>query len=217
MKKKNIVKIIIDIAMLILMILEYSKIYTGQLLHELFGVTLFVLFVLHNILNINFYKTLLKGNYNFIRILNTITNIAFLFCMLITIILGIPISQKVFAFFNLKGNMTMIKLHTIFGYWGLILLAIHLGLHLKTIFSRIKFKNTILKIIIFIMQVIIVILGIKFMIDTCLLEHLIGKYSFGNFNGNIYISLLENFVIILSISIIFYNIQKVILNSKRKK
>lgn len=217
MKKKNIVKIIIDIAMLILMILEYSKIYTGQLLHELFGITLFVLFVLHNILNINFYKTLLKGNYNFIRILNTITNIAFLFCMLITIILGIPISQKVFAFFNLKGNMTMIKLHTIFGYLGLVLLAIHLGLHLKTIFSRIKFKNNILKIIIFIMQIIIVILGIKFMIDTCLLEHLVGKYSFGSFNGNIYISLLENFVIILSISIIFYNIQKVILNSKRKK
>lgn len=45
MKKKSIIKMIIDILMLILMILEYSKIYTGGVLHEIFGITLLGLFV----------------------------------------------------------------------------------------------------------------------------------------------------------------------------
>ncbi len=96
MKKKNIIKMVVDILMLILMLLEYSKIYTGQLLHEIFGIALLVLFIIHNVLNINFYKALFKGKYNIQRTITTITDLAFLLCMFFTIILGIPISDKVF-------------------------------------------------------------------------------------------------------------------------
>lgn len=53
-------KIVIDTLMLILMLLEYSKLYTGQLLHEVFGILLLTLFISHNILNINFIKDCLK-------------------------------------------------------------------------------------------------------------------------------------------------------------
>ena len=69
---KKMFKIIIDILMIIFMLLEYSKIYTGQLLHEVIGIILFVLFVLHNFLNKNFYKNIFKGKYNFLRTFTTI-------------------------------------------------------------------------------------------------------------------------------------------------
>lgn len=213
MKKKSIIKMIIDILMLVFMLLEYSKIYTGQLLHEIFGITLFVLFILHNILNINFYKALFKGKYNLIRIITTIVNFEFLLCMLLTIILGIPISSHVFKFLGLDGNMTTRKLHTILGYWGLIFLSIHLGLHFKMIFAKLKnkiSKNLIVKIITYIIEIIIIILGIKFMINTNLWKHLTGEYSFGSFEGNLWLSLFKNFIIIISIGIIVYNLERYI-------
>ena len=126
MKNKKIVKMIIDALMLIIILLEFSKLYTGQLLHEAFGVALLILFIIHNILNINFYKNILKGNYNLLRVITTTTNILFLICMLLTIILGIPISSELFKELKLNGNTTIRKLHTILGYWNLILLSIHL-------------------------------------------------------------------------------------------
>lgn len=214
MEKKSIIKMIVDILMLVFMLLEYSKIYTGQLLHEIFGIILLMLFIIHNILNINFYKVLFKGKYNLIRIITTIVNFGFLLCMLLTIILGIPISSHVFRFLGLDGNMTTRKLHTILGYWGLTFLSIHLGLHFKMMFAKLKHKlskRLILKIITYILEIIIIIFGIRFMINTNLWEHLIGEYSFGSFEGNLWLTLFKNFIIIISIGLIVYDLENLIL------
>lgn len=221
MKKKSIIKMIVDILMLILMILEYSKIYTGQLLHEIFGITLLGLFVIHNILNINFYKALFKGKYNSQRIITTITDLAFLLCMLFTIILGIPISDKVFKFLGLNRNMLIRKLHTIFGYWGLVILSIHLGLHFKMIFSKISKKaknNKILRIVTYLIQILVMIYGIKLMIDNSLVDYLIGKSSFAIPSGNIVTSFINNLIIVFSVGLVTYNLEKLLIkNTKNRK
>lgn len=219
MNRKNITKIIIDISMLILMLLEYSKLYTGQLVHEVVGIILFVLFLIHNLLNISFYKNLLKGKYNISRSFMTVINILFLFCMIFTIMLGIPISEKVFRFLNLNGNMTIRMLHTILGYWNLILLAIHLGLHFRMIFSKLinKIKdNKLLKILLYIIQLIIVIYGIKTMFDTNLGLYLTGNASFA-IPSNIYLSLFNNLSIILAISVIIFQLQKILLKKEKNR
>lgn len=222
MKKKSIIRMIVDILMLILILLEYTKIYTGQLLHEIIGIALLELFIAHNILNIKFYKSLFKGQYNSQRIFTTITDLVFLLCMLFTIILGIPISEKVFKFLDLNGNMTMRKLHTIFGYWGLIILSIHLGLHFKMMFTRLNKileNNKIKKVVIYLIELIIIIFGIKVMIEMNLWDYLIGKASFAIPSENIVISIFNNFTIIISIGLIFYSIKKLLIknNKGRKK
>ena len=216
MKRKNIFRMIIDILMLIFMILEFSKIYTGQFLHELFGIGLFLLFITHNILNISFYKNILKGKYSLLRTITTIINILFLVCMLLTIILGIPISSEIFKGLNLNGNMTIRKLHTIFGYWNLILLSIHLGFHFKIIFVKLKNKikdKKAIKILFHIVEVIIVIFGIKTMRDINFGAYLIGKSSF-TIPTNIVLSLLNKFITVVSISILTYNFEKILLKKK---
>lgn len=216
---KKVFKIIIDILMIIFMLLEYSKIYTGQLLHEVIGIILFVLFVLHNLLNKNFYKNIFKGKYNFLRTFTTIIIFSFLICMLFTIILGIPISNEVFKGLNLKSNITIRKLHTILGYWSLVILSIHLGLHYKVIFAKLNnkiSKNKILKLVLYIIELLIVILGIKFMIDVNLVKHLTGQLLFGTFDGNMFLSILKNFVIVLSIGTIIYNFEKIIIKKRKE-
>ena len=209
-------KIVIDILMFILMLLEYSKLYTGQLLHEVFGILLLILFILHNILNIKFYKELLKGKYNLQRITITVINFLLLMCLLFAIILAIPISESIFKFLNLSANMTVRKLHTIFGYWSLILMSIHLGLNLKILSAKIKNKvkeRKIIKIILYIIELIIVALGIKAIIDTNLGLYLVGKASFA-IPTNAIVSFLNNFCIVATISIITNKLEKIL---KRRK
>ena len=204
-------KIVIDILMFILMLLEYSKLYTGQLLHEVFGILLLILFILHNILNIKFYKGLLKGKYNLQRITITVINFLLLMCLLFAIILAIPISESIFKFLNLSANMTVRKLHTIFGYWSLILMSIHLGLNLKILSAKIKNKvkeRKIIKIILYIIELIIVALGIKAIIDTNLGLYLVGKASFA-IPTNAIVSFLNNFCIVATISIITNKLEKI--------
>ena len=204
---KKVFKMIIDILMIIFMLLEYSKVYTGQLLHEVIGIILLVLFVIHNFLNINFYKNIFKGKYNFLRTFTTIINFSFLICMLFTIILGIPISNEVFKGLNLKSNITTRKLHTILGYWSLVILSIHLGLHYNLIFAKLNnkiSKNKILKLVLYIVEFLIVIFGIKFMVDVKLLKHLTGQLLFGTFDGN------------MSIGIIIYNIERLIIKKRKE-
>ena len=209
-------KIVIDILMFILMLLEYSKLYTGQLLHEVFGILLLILFILHNILNIKFYKGLLKGKYNLQRITITVINFLLLMCLLFAIILAIPISESIFKFLNLSANMTVRKLHTIFGYWSLILMSIHLGLNLKILSAKIKNKvkeRKIIKIFFCIIELIIVALGIKAIIDTNLGLYLVGKASFA-IPTNAIVSFLNNFCIVATISIITNKLEKIL---KRRK
>ena len=56
------------------------------LAHEILEITLFILFILHNILNYRFFTSLFKGKYSLKRIIRTTINILLLASMIITII-----------------------------------------------------------------------------------------------------------------------------------
>ena len=211
MKNKTYLKIIVDFSMLILMLMEYSKMYTGVFLHEIFGTTLLVLFITHNILNINFYLKIFEGKYSLLRLITIIIDILFLLCMCFTIALGIPISERVFRFMNLNGNITIRKLHTLFGYWGLILLSIHFGLHFKLIFAKLKRRiqnMKLIKVLLYLVEVTIIIVGLKKIFDLQLWLYLIGKSSFAIPSGNVLLSFVNNFMIVASLGFITYNIEK---------
>ena len=69
MKAKAKVKIIVDILMTALLMLVMGYQFWGDKAHEYLGVAMFVLFVLHHILNSSWHKNLFKGRYNRQRII----------------------------------------------------------------------------------------------------------------------------------------------------
>ena len=219
--KNKVYRMIVDFLMFIFMLLEYSKIYTGQLIHEILGIALLILFIIHNILNINFYKNIFKGKYNSSRTFLTIVDIGFLIFMALTIILGVPISKELFNFFSIANGSIISKLHILFSYWEMLFLAMYIGLHIKTIFAKLICKvkkNNFLKYVVILLQILIVIYGIKLFFNTNIINYLIAKSSFGNYTKNIWISLWNNFMIIFAIAIITYNFERIInLNNKGKK
>ena len=110
MKYKQVVKLIIDIAMyLIFVALMQEHLWDG--LHEWLGIALFTLFIVHTILNFRWYQSLFKGKYTPTRTTSAVINIALFAAMLC----GMVSSVLVF-----------------------VLMSLHLGLHLAPFANKLK-------------------------------------------------------------------------------
>ena len=135
---------VIDIFMTIALMLLMGYQFWGETAHEWFGAAMFILYILHHILNRNWYKTLFKGRLSALRIFSLITDIALLLLMLMQIYSSIVISRHVFAFLPINGGMAFArKLHILSAYWGFILMGFHIGQHISVILSVIRKKRNI--------------------------------------------------------------------------
>ena len=140
MKKR--IKLITDIVMICLlpMLMAYSLI--GEKFHEIIGTAIFILFIVHHVMNRNWYKALPKGKYNGGRIFRTILDLLLLVFMLLQPISGILMSKHLYIFLPvLPISAKAREIHMLFAYWGFVLMGIHLGTHLTGLSDRLKRKN----------------------------------------------------------------------------
>lgn len=134
MKLKVKMKMGIDFLMTVLLLPLMAYQITGQELHEWFGVGILVLFLLHNILNIRWYRSLFKGKYTLLWAMQTLINISVLIDMLCLGFSGVVMSRHVFAGLSIHGPMATARtLHLAASYWGFVLISIHLGFHWRMI------------------------------------------------------------------------------------
>ncbi len=102
----------------------------GQELHEWFGAGMLALFIIHNILNIQWYRNFFRGAYRPVRIFGTLVNFAVLAAILSLGYSGIVMSRHLFAFLPINRGMVLARvMHLAGSYWGLILMSLHLGIH----------------------------------------------------------------------------------------
>ena len=188
-------KIIVDILMLLLMLLEYSKVHLSSEIHELIGILLIILVIIHLILNRNYLKAIPKGKYNFKRKALLVINISFFAVFGLTAIFGILSNQYLLSSLNI-GNLSIISYHKILAYVCLILLGMHLGFNLEKIFKKIDSK------LIYLIDIAIILLGAYSMIQVDFFNHITGNLGFSQISGNLLINTLEYLSIILSITII---------------
>ena len=130
MKPPIMFKMGIDLLMTILLLCQMAYMLIGETAHEWMSTIMFLLFILHHILNWRWYKNLTKGKYSALRIFQTAVNCLVLLAMIGLMISGIMMSRTVFAFLPVQGGMNFARnLHMLAAYWGFILMSIHLGLH----------------------------------------------------------------------------------------
>ncbi len=145
MNKKRIV----DIFMMILMILLMAVRYTGIGIHQFAGIGVFILFIIHNVLNINWYKNLTKGSYSLRRWLIVITNFLLILFMLLTVFSGVLMSG-LFPYNILFAR----QIHAFVSLVFLILLVVHVLLNVKIIpFSKIQSVGLAFMAVIFVISV----------------------------------------------------------------
>lgn len=139
MKPKMVLKIGTDIAMTaaLLLLMAYSLI--GEKAHEWIGVGMFLLFVLHHILNGKWSSNLLKGKYTVLRIWQTVLVAAVLLCMAGSMISGIVLSYHVFRFLPVHGVYNWARtMHLLCSYWGFVMMSLHLGFHWCMMMAMVK-------------------------------------------------------------------------------
>jgi hypothetical protein len=122
-------RIIIDLAMTLLLLCAYAYRITGDAAHEWIGICVFALFIVHNIINRKWYKSIFKGTYTPRRAIMTACNVALVFTMGALLVTGLLQSRAVLAFLHLPGGMVLRQIHTTAAYWGLPLIGVHIGLH----------------------------------------------------------------------------------------
>lgn len=193
-------KLIVDILMFILMILEFSRMYMEPIYHEILGIILLILVIIHLILNIRYIKNIPKGKYNLKRIIMVVINILFMILFLLSLIFGILSSQDLFTFMNVN-NMKIVSLHKTLAYISLIILGLHLGINFNAMFGKISklIKNNI---ILYIISLIIIGFGIYSCIHLDIGKHITGKYGFSIVTDNLFINIIEYLSIIMMITII---------------
>lgn len=130
-------KHILDAILSVLLIVCMGYQVTGNLFHEITGTFLFVLFILHCILNghwfINFMKIPESIKGNFAAVISYVTNILLIADMSVLAVTSVLISHNVFSFIGLyAGNFTR-WLHIASAYAGLILVSVHVGCHWKSL------------------------------------------------------------------------------------
>ena len=120
------IRLFIDIAMsfMLPMLMAYSLI--GEMLHEIIGTLMLVLFVLHHAMNRKWYPALFKGKYDGLRIFRTCLDTALLAIMLIQPISGILMSKYLYTFIDVPGiAATVREIHLVIAYWGFVLMSVH--------------------------------------------------------------------------------------------
>lgn len=129
MTRKLLIKLVIDLFMTVLMLAAMAYNLTGNTIHELLGVSFFMLFIVHNVLNRRWYQTFLKRKHNVSLVLNTAVNLLLLVMMLMLMVSSILISRTLFTFIPVNGGLIARQIHVLVAYWGFILVSIHLGMH----------------------------------------------------------------------------------------
>ena len=143
MTKTQRLRMTIDITMTILSIILMggNYLFPADLVHEILGVALFVLWGLHIALNRRWYGAIFRGNYNPYRVMQTIINCCILICTIFLMISGIILSNHVFTFLNIQGGLGFARIaHLLASHWYYLFMSLHIGLHVGRLFQNITAK-----------------------------------------------------------------------------
>lgn len=120
----------------LLLLMAYQLI--GEEAHEWIGVIMFVLFVMHHLLNRAWSRNVLKGRYTTRRYIQDFLVLLILLCMIGSMISGVILSRYVFVPLNItRGAAAARNVHMLCAYWGFILMSIHLGFHWNMIVAMV--------------------------------------------------------------------------------
>ena len=220
---KRISKILVDLIMFVffLLLMEEHLIPDGT--HEWIGLSLFIVTIIHIILNYKWYKTLFKGKYSIVRIIQTVVNAFLMLSMICCLISSFMISGTVFKWIRFGGTEVGRKLHMISTSWAFVLMNIHLGLHWAQFIAmcrKIKLSVMLREIFTWILRGIVLLIsiyGIVVFIQRSFYEELFLLTMFKNFDyeKSALIYLFETCSMAILLISLSYYIKKMCLKIKK--
>ena len=134
----------IDITMTLLSIILMGGNYffPADIVHEILGVALLLLWAVHIALNRRWFGAMFKGKYNPYRAMQTVVNCGILICTIFLMISGIILSNHVFTFLNIQAGLGFARVaHLLASHWYYLFMSLHIGLHVSMIANKIAQKK----------------------------------------------------------------------------
>lgn len=130
---------IVDCGMAVLMFLLLTFPWTGSEIHEVVGLIMAALFVIHLVRNRRWWKALLKGRWTAYRIIWTGADLALCVDMALLAITGISMAGDILPRHLIPiPRETAQGIHIVAGYLAFLLMSFHAGLHLQSLFRKIR-------------------------------------------------------------------------------
>lgn len=165
MNKLNKIRLPLDIMMTLvsIVLMGGNFLFPAEIVHEILGVALFVLWAVHIALNRRWYASLaqasklitstnandrrsygaiFKGKYNPYRIMQTVINCCILICTIFLMISGIILSNQLFTFLNIQSGLGFARIaHLLASHWYYLFMSLHIGLHMGRLFQNVAAKS----------------------------------------------------------------------------
>ena len=182
----------LDLVMTLLILVEFAYRLTGSTLHELIGLAMLTLFIVHGAVNWRWFATLLKGRYAGLRTASVTINAVLLISVLLMLVSGVLNSDLLFSLTQVELDLLPRELHTAAAYWLLILIGVHLGMHWRMIVAEARKRagacwpawparlRTLPTVSLHVMAAAIAAHGIVASFERSVLSRLTAYYSFGN-------------------------------------
>ena len=158
-------KIIVDILLFVVTFLLVNIEITGHLIHEILGIAMAILLLIHIVTNWNWIKSVTK-NFKKVNKKTKLMYVVNLLTMIVyfgAILFGIIISHELFKF-ETSSNYKFVITHIIFGRLAIVVMLLHVGMHLDRMFKKVKNKK--IKAILYIIYIILAVLISAYSIYT---------------------------------------------------
>lgn len=137
MQSKQKIKISVDIAMTILSIILMggTVLFPSEKVHQILGICLCVLWILHIILNNRWFSSIFKGKYSPYRIMQIVVNLCVMISAICLMLSGLTMTW----FSPIPVGLGVARvMHLLSSHWYYIFMSLHLGMHLGTIIYKLK-------------------------------------------------------------------------------
>ena len=227
----------LDILMTLLSIILMGGAYLfpADIVHEILGVTLFVLWAVHVVLNRRWYAslaqasklitstnandrrsygTLFRGQYNARRILQTVINCGILICTIFLMISGIILSKHIFTFLGIETGLGFARVaHLLASHWYFLFMSFHIGMHVAMIAGKMKVpREGISSVLMRIIFILISLYGIYAFIIRGIWRYLIlqQQFFFLDLERGYILFALDYISIIISLATVIHYLNKLL-------
>jgi hypothetical protein len=180
--KTNKLRMPVDILMTLvsIVLMGGAYLFPADIVHEILGVVLFVLWATHVILNHRWYGNLFRGRYNARRVIQTFINCGILICTIFLMISGIILSNHIFTFLGIESGLGFARVaHLLASHWYFLFMSLHIGLHVAMIAGKMNVpRKGLSSIIIRMIFILISLYGIYAFIIRGIWRYLILQQQF---------------------------------------
>ena len=121
-------RLVLDCIAVGLLLFAFAYFWQGNAAHELAGIGMFLLVVVHNVFHRRWFAALAKGPRASLGKFNIAVTLVLMATMLTLLVSSLVISETLFADLRLADDFTVRQFHASIAYWLLVVVAIHLGL-----------------------------------------------------------------------------------------